>query len=229
MYPFGYGLSYTSFNYNTITSSAEKIKDTGKFSVAVNVKNTGKVAGKEVVQLYVREENTVLQRPEKELKHFAKVELNPGEEKTVTFDFNYRDFAYYDAKVHDWQVNSGKFTVMVGGASNNLPLSKSVEVQATNIKYPILTRNSLLKDLKSNPRGAAVYQQMMGGLMASFGAGGAGKKMTPEQEIASKKMATMMEVMMKEMPLSKMVSMSGGKFTNEMLDGILKSLTTKLP
>jgi beta-glucosidase len=78
------------------------IRDTGNISVEVTIKNTGNVAGKEVVQLYVREERPRVVRPEKELKAFAKVALEPGEEKILSFRLEGRDFAYYDVTRHGW-------------------------------------------------------------------------------------------------------------------------------
>ena len=223
LFPFGHGLSYTTFSYTGIEASAAAAKDTDVISVEVKVKNTGKVAGKEVVQLYVHNGAAELFRPEKELKHFAKVELQPGEEKSVRFELSYRDFAHYDARVHDWQVNSGAYTILAGGSSANLPLKANIDIEATRIKYPKLTRNSLLKELNRSPQGMMVYQQMMAGMMQGMMGGGPAAA-SPEEEAGRKKAAAMMEVFLKEMPLRNLVNMSQGKFSEEMMEGLLEQM-----
>jgi len=223
LFPFGHGLSYATFSYSGIQTSAAAAKDTDVVSVEAKVKNTGKVTGKEVVQLYVRNSAAELFRPEKELKHFAKVELKPGEEKTVRFELSYRDFAHYDARVHSWQASSGPYTILVGGSSASLPLEATVDIQATGLKYPKLTRNSLLKELNRSPMGQMVYQQMMAGMMQAM-QGGAKPAASPDEEANRRKAAAMMEVFMRETPLRNMVNMSQGQFTEEMLEGLLKQM-----
>ena len=119
-------------------------------------------AGKEIIQLYLHEQNPAVRRPEKELKAFNKIALAPGEEKVVTFKLSKRDFAYYDTGLHDWNVRSGKFCVLVGGSSRDLPLEETIEVQTTTqIVYPKLTRNSMLKDFQNHPKGNAFYPQLL--------------------------------------------------------------------
>ncbi|MCB0570850.1 MAG: glycoside hydrolase family 3 C-terminal domain-containing protein [Phaeodactylibacter sp.] len=223
LFPFGYGLSYTTFSYTGIQASTSSAKDTETIQVDVKVKNTGKVAGKEIVQLYVHNGSTELIRPEKELKHFAKVDLKPGEETTVRFDLSYRDFAYYDAQVHDWQVNSGAYTVLVGGSSASLPLKADIDIEATKVKYPKFTETSLLKDLKRSPMGQMVYQQMMAGMKQGI-MGGGQPAATPEEKAEREKAAAMMEMFFQEMPLRNMARMSQGQFTEEMLQGLLMQL-----
>lgn len=95
LFPFGFGLSYTTFVYTGIRASAPSIKDTDGVTIEVAEKNTGNVPGKEVIQLYLHEQNPAVRRPEKELKAFNKIALTPGEEKVVTFKLSKRDFAYY--------------------------------------------------------------------------------------------------------------------------------------
>ena len=94
-FPFGYGMSYTTFAYKNPKVSAATFKDVDGLTVSVDVTNTGKVAGKEVVQVYVHDHKSKLIRPPKELKGFAKVELQPGETKTVSLKLDFRAFAYY--------------------------------------------------------------------------------------------------------------------------------------
>ncbi len=95
LFPFGYGLSYTTFAYSSSRVSANTFKDVDGLTVSVDVTNTGKVAGKEIVQVYVHDRQSRLVRPPKELKGFAKVELQPGETKTVSIPLDFRSFAYY--------------------------------------------------------------------------------------------------------------------------------------
>ena len=96
--------------------------------IQITVKNSGPVAGKEIVQLYVREQEPRVVRPEKELKAFAKVALQPGEEKTLSFELGERDFSYYDVMRKEWVVNSGKFEILVGASSQELRLRQTIQV-----------------------------------------------------------------------------------------------------
>lgn len=138
LFPFGFGLSYTTFQLGSIRLSGRNITDQDTLTVTVKVKNTGKSAGKEVVQLYIAPPKDVkMRRPFKELKGFAKVALNPGEQKDVTFTLNKRSFAYYEERIHDWYVENGTYTIMVGNSSVNLPLCEDVKVVGT-AKLPLI-------------------------------------------------------------------------------------------
>ncbi|CAH2713138.1 Thermostable beta-glucosidase B [Neobacillus rhizosphaerae] len=114
LFPFGYGLSYTNFEYSNLSISKKEIQDVETVTVSVNVKNTGGVAGKETVQLYIKDLESSVIRPEKELKGFEKVQLQPDEEKTVTFTLDKRAFAYYDVELKDWHVETGEFEILIG-------------------------------------------------------------------------------------------------------------------
>jgi beta-glucosidase len=120
LFPFGFGLSYTMFSYSPLRLSAQEIKPDDTLQVSVDVTNTGLRAGKEVVQLYVRDEQARLQRPEKELKGFAKVHLEPGECKTVTLSIGRSALAYYDDRAHQWIAEAGTFDVLVGASSQDI-------------------------------------------------------------------------------------------------------------
>lgn len=215
IFPFGYGLSYTTFGYSDINTNTTSAKDSDDITISVKVKNTGKIAGKEVVQLYVHEQETEIARPENELKHFEKVSLLPGEEKTVSFKLTSRDFAYYNAKSHDWVVKSGKFDVLVGSSSRNLPLKQTIDIQSTRPAKVVLTRESLFKEFKKAPNSEAIYAQ----IVQSFT--GATKKAETEDE---KKAAAFLEAMLADMPINKFLLLSGGKFTEENLNAILKAV-----
>lgn len=120
LFPFGHGLSYTTFAYANLRTDKEQMKDTDVMKVSVDVTNTGKMTGKEVVQLYVADKESTVIRPVKELRDFVKVELEPGETKTVTFTLDKRAFAYYSVRIHDWHVESGTFDILIGKSSREI-------------------------------------------------------------------------------------------------------------
>ncbi len=136
MFPFGYGLSYTSFEYGDITVSSKNITDAEGLTVSLKIKNTGKVKGKEVVQLYVSDHKSRLIRPKNELKKFTKIELEPGQEQEVTFKLDGRDFSYYDSKRKMWIAESGEFTINVGASSRDIRQAETINLQSTQ-KVPL--------------------------------------------------------------------------------------------
>lgn len=119
LYPFGYGLSYTSFEISAPTLAAEQINIGSNISVSVDIENTGKVLGEEVVQLYIRDKVSSVTRPVKELKAFQRISLNPGEKKTVVFDLTPDSFSFYDINMN-YVTEPGEFSIMVGNSSTNL-------------------------------------------------------------------------------------------------------------
>ena len=120
LFPFGYGLSYTDFEYGNLKLSKAEITDKEEVELSLKVKNTGNVIGKEVVQIYVSDLISGLQRPEKELKRFAKVELLPGEEKEISFKLDAQDLAYYDPRYESWVFESGEFTISAAASSRDI-------------------------------------------------------------------------------------------------------------
>ena len=136
LFPFGYGLSYTTFAYSNLQLDKKELKDTDTLTVSVDITNTGSVAGKEVVQLYVSDPESFVGRPVKELRDFAKVDLQPGETKTVTFTLDKQAFAYYNTVIHDWHVESGEFIIMIGKSSREIELEASVHIEST-VKIPM--------------------------------------------------------------------------------------------
>jgi len=125
LFPFGYGLSYTSFNYRKLTLDASQLGPGGKLQASLELENTGDRAGKEVVQLYVRDVQSRLVRPEKELKAFAKVELQPGEVKTISFTLKPEALAYYDPDRKEWYAEPGEFELMLGRSAQDIRLRQS--------------------------------------------------------------------------------------------------------
>jgi beta-glucosidase len=120
LYHFGYGLSYSTFEYRDIKSSAKNFTKEAGVTIEIKVKNTGKYAGAEVAQLYIQELKPSVARPLKELKGFSKVMLNPGETKTVTIKLSEKDFAFWDVNQHNWKAEPGAYKIMIGAASNDI-------------------------------------------------------------------------------------------------------------
>ncbi|GCF08366.1 beta-glucosidase [Dictyobacter arantiisoli] len=120
LFPFGFGLSYTTFEYSGLQLSASEIKPDETLKVSIDVTNTGQRQGQAVVQLYVRDRKASLQRPEKELKAFAKVALAPGERQTVILSIAKEALAYFDDRLHAWIAEAGEFDVLVGESSQDI-------------------------------------------------------------------------------------------------------------
>lgn len=126
---FGYGLSYTTFEYGDARLSPKTIRKGGNVKVSVPVTNTGKVAGAEVVQLYIADTEASVDRPAKELKGFEKVYLEPGETKTVSFTIGSDDLCWFDAASHQWVNEPGEFKAIVAAASNDIRAEASFELK----------------------------------------------------------------------------------------------------
>jgi len=131
LFPFGFGLSYTTFSYSSLRLGAQQIGPDETLPVAIDITNTGQRTGKEIVQVYVRDEQASLGRPEKELKAFAKVQLEPGERKTVTLSLARDALAYYDDLAHEWVAEAGEFEVMVGASSQDIRARARFTLTAT--------------------------------------------------------------------------------------------------
>lgn len=129
LYPFGYGLSYTTFTYRDLKTSTPSLPAAGAIDVSVRVKNTGKRAGDEVVQLYVRHIDSAVSRPLKELKAFTRVHLRAKEEKTVTLSLPASRLAYWDADADRWTVEKDQVEIIVGGSSVDARLQKRIRVR----------------------------------------------------------------------------------------------------
>ena len=216
-FPFGYGLSYTTFAYSNLKLNAEQIKDTDTLTVSVDVTNTGSMAGKEVVQLYVSDVESTVIRPVKELKGFDKVDLQPGETKTVTFTLGKRAFAYWNTQIHDWHVESGEFRILVGKSSRDIQLEETVTVEST-VKLPVhFTLDSTFGDLMQDKKAREILEPMMKLDMV-------GGQEEDSDVAASAISSEMMEAMMKYMPLRGVLSFSSGKVSLEQLQGLLDQL-----
>lgn len=120
LFGFGHGLSYTSFEYGKATTDKKQMSESDKLTISISVKNTGNRAGSEIVQLYISDKKSYLPRPVKELKDFAKVYLEAGEEKTIRFTIDKTALSFFDDKKHDWVAEAGDFIALVGSSSTDI-------------------------------------------------------------------------------------------------------------
>ncbi|MDN3697542.1 glycoside hydrolase family 3 C-terminal domain-containing protein [Vibrio cortegadensis] len=174
-FPFGFGLSYTNFDYSDLTVDVIG-KEEARVSVVIH--NTGLVDGKEVIQLYVNENNPLLTRPVRELKRFDKVFLKAGESKTVTFSLDRRCFAFFNTEIQDWSVNTGEFTIEIGKSCEDIQCSSTVHIESfeSNVratdqrtyvgrevfsKGQKVNRNTTVSDLETHPTGRLLYNKIM--------------------------------------------------------------------
>ncbi len=128
LFPFGYGLSYTDFAYDNLRLSKQEATDADTITVSVDVRNIGQRAGAEIIQLYVYNPIGEEIRPEKELRNFAKVFLEPGESKTITMELNGRAFSYYHTGIHDWYAEDGEYEILISASSRDIRLKQSIQI-----------------------------------------------------------------------------------------------------
>ena len=250
LFPFGHGLSYTTFEYRDLQLSQTRIAARDPLTATLKVKNTGTVAGKEIIQFYVRAIESSAFHPDKELKGFVKVALQPGEETEVTIELNQRAFSYYNTQINDWYVEAGAFEILVGASSRDIRLKTSLEVVSTQPAAPQINRDQL-QVYYSFPKGTPVSQQdfasllgkpvpenqgpakgeftlntPVGDMSASF----IGRQLYSFMERQIAKMivgqedtptAFLMEAMVCEMPLRSMLMMGDSPLNREMLDALL--------
>ena len=239
-YPFGFGLSYTTFEYSDIKLDKSEMADTDTLKVSFKVKNTGSVAGAEIAQVYVSDKVSTVYRPVKELKSFKKVWLEPGEEKEVTVELCRRAFAFYNVKINDWCVESGEFDILVGSSSADIRLSACVKVNAPEVEMPDYSKTApdyYTGDVQNVP--AAQFEAVLGRPLpptvkrkdipidvtdnfenAAHTKNGAKlyntlKKLVPEGFAQAIALQT---------PFRDFISMSGGVFSEDMAAGLLKIL-----
>lgn len=211
LFPFGYGLSYTTFEYTDISADKKEINERDTVTVKAKVKNTGNMTGKEIVQLYVRDIEHSVIRPEKELKEFCKVELAPGQEATVEFVLDKRAFAYYNADIKDWHVESGDFEILIGSSSKDIALRETIKVNSTVRIKRQFTRNSLLGDIMADPAAFQVMKELATQLNIPLGV----EDMASDETMAA---------ILKYTPLRALVAFSGGAFTEDMMNMLINKL-----
>lgn len=211
-WPFGHGLSYTGFVYKSASLSSTDLAEDGSVQVSVTVRNSGARFGREVVQLYIAPPENAVPRPPKELRHFAKVSLQPGEETTVTFTVTRRDLCYYDEELGDWYAEPGEYKVLLGHSSRNIPTVLPLHYTTAHRRPLTVDENTPIGDLLRDDRTAAIVRTMLtrfGGLMGANG----GDAITEEAGLQ----------MMDGMPLRSMVAF-GGPEAAAALPGLLAAL-----
>ena len=162
LFPFGHGCSYTTFEYSHLVVNQDHIRDDESLIVSVDITNTGKVFGKEVVQLYVQDLTQTAIRPVKELRQFEKVALQPGETQTVSFTLTKRDFAYYHTGISDWYVPTGQYRILIAKSSRDIKLEETITVTST-IDLPFkVTWNTTFNELVSHPQLRPVIYELLG-------------------------------------------------------------------
>jgi beta-glucosidase len=203
LFPCSYGLSYTTFEYSDLRLDKKEMPDTERLGVSVKIKNTGTAAGKETVQLYVRDSGSSVLRPVKELKGFEKVELAPGEEKDIAFTLTKRAFAYYHTGLKDWFVETGYFEILIGGSSRDIALTGTVRVTGTIREQKNYTVDSTLADIKDEPAAADLLKMMSGNLQGG-------------QELGMD-----LDALLSSMKIQSLAAVSRGKMTMENLQQLL--------
>lgn len=198
LFPFGHGLSYTTFEYSNLSVSENEISDDKTLTVMVDITNTGNREGKEIVQLYVSDKVSSVRRPIRELKGFEKISLKPGETKKAVFHLDKRSFAYYEPAIQDWFVEYGEFAIEVGASSRDIRLSTSVYV-SSEAKLPIrFDLNTTCGEINSVPEGKKMFAEIFEHIDPGFSD-------SANDDLGSAA-AEMQESMIRDMPLRTLVS-----------------------
>lgn len=171
-WPFGHGLSYTEFTYGVPRLSADTLGDEGQITVSIEVTNTGTRTGKESVQMYVADCTGTPNRPEKELKGFAKVELQPGQTKTVSLPLNARSLSWYHEKLGDWYAAPGQYEVLIGSSSRDIRARTCVTFSTAKCLPMIVDRNTTIGELMRHPVTAPVVTEILGHMKGTVSDGG---------------------------------------------------------
>ncbi|MCT9819776.1 glycoside hydrolase family 3 C-terminal domain-containing protein [Microbacterium sp. W1N] len=205
-FPFGHGLSYTTFSYGQATAS---VGADGDVTVTVPVTNTGAVAGREVVQVYTSRGASIVQRAPRELKAFASVALEAGQTREVTVTVRRADLAYWDVRVDRWVVEGGAYAVEVGASSRDIRATATVEIEGDAVSVP-LSRESSLGEVMAHPVAGPVIQQAIAQMMQ--GMEGVADIMPEGVDPTA---------MMASFPFGRISMMAGDAATPEMIDGII--------
>ena len=201
-FPFGHGLSYTTFKYSNLKLDRTEMTDQDTLTVSVDVTNTGSRAGKEVVQLYVSDRTGSVRRPLKELKGYEKVSLDPGETKTVTMTLDKRSFAWYSTELHDWYAASGEYEILIGASSRDIRLTEEIRLDSTQ-KLPLnLTLNTPMGDLIADERTREFGLFLKQKMDEFFGATGSDTKLSDDDSDED----PMADAMAASMPIRNVVS-----------------------
>lgn len=207
-FPFGFGLSYTTFNYRDLKLSKEIMRENDRLEVKFKIKNTGKYFGKEIAQVYLKKLISNAPTSEKELKAFLKISLFPDEEKEVSFVLNSRDFSYYDVTAKDSIVDSGVFQILIGKSSRDICLTEKIYMKASYIRKIKYTRETLIGKFLENPNAKPFLENIIKDLAQSA---------STDKELQENFLS-----FLKDNPIEKLPIMSSGKFTEKMLAELLE-------
>ena len=162
LFPFGYGLTYTTFAYSNLRLGSDTFRPGEKLTATVTVTNTGKTAAKEIVQFYVRPDHPGKPRPVRELKGFGKILLQPGESGDVTVELDDRSFAYWEEQIHDWFVEPGKYVIEAAASSRDIRCTADVNAECRPLPF-IVNGDTLVGDIVRIPGGREVLAEFAGG------------------------------------------------------------------
>lgn len=220
-FPFGHGLSYTTFAYSDLQLDKKEMTDKESVQVSVKVKNTGNRAGKTVVQLYVEAPETEVIRPVRELRGFEKIFLEAGEEKTVTFILGERAFAYWNTLIHDWYAEEGTYKVMIGENADQMCVGEEITVHPTKELPKTYSLNTCLGELMRDPKAQTVMAPFMQGMAQNDAAMDMAEANENDQSGVVNQ--EMMAAMMEGMPLRQLLSFVPG-IKREMLEQMVDAL-----
>ncbi len=253
LFPFGFGLSYTTFEYSDLKLMA----DGEGVTVSLKIRNVGDIEGKEIVQVYVHDVESTAFRPEKELKGFTKVHLEPGETTEASIELSRRAFTFYDPSQRDWIVETGDFNILVGASSRDIRLSGTIRIESKQVATPPTHREDL--EVYYNPqKGRKISQAEFETLLGSPIPPNKGPEKghytlnTPVSDMTDsfigrlvfkfmqKQIRQMiqgqedtpnglfMQVMVKEMPLRSTLMMSGGPLDRRKLEALLMMINGQI-
>lgn len=210
MFPFGHGLSYTDFEYSDLVLNSKEFSDSDTLKVTCTIKNIGKRAGAEVVQLYVHDKASELPRPIKELQAFTKVYLESGASADIHLELNRRSFTYFDTALGEWFAESGDFDILVGSSSRDIRLRETVTLHSTQKRVRIFDKFSPLRDLQDHPIGRPFVEKMLQNFGTSLDSD------EPEDHEA--------KAIFLSLPLIKSVNFSEGTFSEAMLEDFIRKI-----
>lgn len=242
-FPFGFGLSYTSFEYSDIKLKKKNLTKGEGAKVTFTIKNTGDVAGSEIAQVYVAKPESKIFRAPKELKGFVKIHLEPGEEKKVSVELDDRAFAFWNTATEDWCVESGEYKILVGSSSRDIRLEAAAKMKSEDDETIVDLRESagvyfdgdparareddfkviyggefkLAPEITSDSLNNSIERSKDKGL-AKFIYNTVDLAMKPKGGVGS----SMITNTIMQTPIRNYVSMSNGLFTEDMADGLLK-------
>ncbi|MCD8395848.1 MAG: glycoside hydrolase family 3 C-terminal domain-containing protein [Lachnospiraceae bacterium] len=225
-FPFGYGLSYTTFAYSNLRLDQDIMTEKDTVIASVDVTNTGDRFGKEIIQLYIADKTGAARRPLRELKGYEKVALQPGEMKTVTMAIDYRSLAWYSTQLHDWYAASGEYEVLIGASSRDIRLRAALRLNNSQLLPLHVTKNTTMGELLADPRTASFIKEWQQKLLSVFAPPEEVEK--AEEPSASEEAVSdeMNNAMMYSMPLRNLVTF--GTCTPAQLEELIRALNETL-